>query len=202
MTSKLIDISRDPNKRLPKDIFTSIDLELNQNPTSGPKIIQIGAVVGNIRTGEILERYSAYINPQQALEPFIIQLTKITQEQVDSADTLLSAYMGLEEMHKRHNSFINPITWGGGDTTELYAQLKTENTNFSGWCFGRRWIDAKTLYCSYRIARGEDPSGGLAKAMTKFKLRFNGQKHNALADAENTFQIYKHMLGMFQGGKT
>ena len=98
----------------PIEIFTSLDLEMNNK--EGKKIIQIGAVVGNITTGEILETLSIIVNPKEQLTDFIIGLTGITQNDVDNGVTLEEAYLKLKEMHLRHKSFINCITWGGGDS--------------------------------------------------------------------------------------
>ena len=181
----------------PKEIFTSLDLELNQAPT-GQKIIQIGAVVGNIRTGDILEKLSVFVNPHETLEPFIIQLTKITQEQVDGGVTLREAYAILKAMHEKHDSFVNPITWGGGDPIEILEELKKEDPTFHGWCFGRRWIDTKTLYISWRLANSLPPAGGLSRAMKNVGLAFRGHAHNATWDAENTFHMYRKMLSLFK----
>jgi inhibitor of KinA sporulation pathway (predicted exonuclease) len=177
----------------PIEIFTSLDLEMNNK--EGKKIIQIGAVVGNITTGEILETLSIIVNPKEQLTDFIIGLTGITQNDVDNGVTLEEAYLKLKEMHLRHKSFINCITWGGGDSHELAEQLLKENPNFTGWYFGRRWIDAKTLFVSWRFANGQPIQGGLARSMTKVGLKFKGRKHNALDDATNTFHMYRAMLG-------
>lgn len=179
------------NSLKPLEIFTALDLEMAQ---PSRKIIQIGAVIGNIRTGEILERVSLFVNPHERLTPFIMDLCKITQDDVDNGETLENAYRKLQFAHNRHRSFVNAITWGGGDSQELLEQLQTENPTFDGWCFGRRWIDAKTLFISWRLANGKQVQGGLAKSMTKFGMAFKGQKHDALSDSENTFQLYRTML--------
>jgi inhibitor of KinA sporulation pathway (predicted exonuclease) len=182
----------------PIKIFTSLDLELNQNKETGPKIIQIGATVGDLSTGEILEKLSVFVNPNQILEPFIIELTKIKQQHVDNGVTLLEAYNKLKEMHRRHKSFVNTITWGGGDSQDLFRQLKEENPNFQDWCFGRRWIDAKTLYVSWRLANQQPPKGGLSRAMANLGLQFKGCAHRADDDAENTFYAYKKLVELFK----
>lgn len=193
-------MSDDTHKIKPLEIFTSLDLEMNQ---PSKKIIQIGAVVGNISTGEIIERISLFVNPKERINPGITELTKITQEDVNNGDTLENAYQKLQFVHLRHGSFINAITWGGGDSLELLNQLKQENVNFDeqSWCFGRRWIDAKTLFISWRLANGKPIQGGLAKTMTKFGLAFKGQKHNAMHDAENTFNLYRKMLNLLKDTK-
>lgn len=179
------------------DIFTSLDLEMNQ--PSG-KIIQIGAVVGNIRTGEILDRFSMHVNCNEILNPEIIKLTGITQKQVNSGVDLLEAFRQLRELHLKHGSFINPITWGGGDAQEIKLQLEYEFVKeaIGSWPFGRRWIDVKTFFVGYRIANEEEIQGGLARAMTKVGLKFEGRKHDAQDDAENTFRMYIRMLSLFK----
>lgn len=177
------------------EVFTTIDLELNQ---PSEKIIQIGACVGNIKTGQIFEKLCVHVNPGEHLNPFITDLTKITQQDVDNGLPLEEAYRKLQRMHENYSAFVNPITWGGGDSLELLNQLKKENPHFEGWCFGRRWIDTKSLFVSWRFARGEPIQGGLARSMTKLNLKFEGQKHNAQDDAVNTFRMYCAMLKKFR----
>jgi inhibitor of KinA sporulation pathway (predicted exonuclease) len=179
----------------PIEVFTSLDLEMAQ---PSRKIIQIGACVGNIRTGQIFEKISLFVNPQEQLTPFIMDLTKIKQEDVDQGYTLEEAYRKLQKLHENYGAFVNVITWGGGDSIELLQQLKQENPHFEGWCFGRRWIDTKTLFISWRLANGKQVQGGLAKAMTKVGLNFNGQKHRADDDAVNTFRMYVKMLELLK----
>ncbi len=177
------------------EVFTALDLEMNK--PSG-KIIQIGAVTGNIYTGEVLERLSVFINPNEEIDPFITQLTKIKQDDINSGSTLEEGYRLLQKMHEKHKAFCNPITWGGGDSAEIINQLKKENPDFQGWCFGRRWIDTKTLYITWRIASQKPPKGGLSRAMANLGLQFKGQAHNAVWDAENTFYAYCKIVEMMK----
>lgn len=184
-------------------IFTSLDLEMNQ---PSKKIIQIGAVVGNIETGQVLDKLSIFVNPKEKLAKNIMELTHITQEQVDNGVTLEEAYYQLRAFHEKHSSFINPLTWGGGDSQEILNQLtkplsykllvffKLKDPIEFAWCFGRRWIDVKTLFISWRFGNRKPIQGGLAKSMLKVGLQFQGKKHNALDDAENTFRMYSRML--------
>lgn len=174
--------------------ITSIDLELNQ-PSN--KIIEIGICIGNIHTGEILHKESIYVNPKEKLNPFIIQLTGIPQAIVDSGVDLVTAYNRLAVLHKQYESFVNPLVWGHGDIGAIQKVFTFWNKHFRSlepWGFGRRYIDAKTLYVSYRLANKSTPAGGLAKALTKFGLKFDGKKHSAIDDAYNTFVIYREIL--------
>lgn len=173
--------------------FTSLDLELNQ---PDGRIIQLGVVIGNIITGDVLEKVSYIISYSEPLNPFIIKLTGITDEMiaVEGID-LHDAYLKLKELHLKYNCYMNPITWGGGDSVELKEQLSYYPEFIPNeWCFGRRWIDCKTLYIAMASANGMKLQGGLAKVMTKFGLSFQGTKHRADDDAFNTFRLYKKFL--------
>jgi inhibitor of KinA sporulation pathway (predicted exonuclease) len=177
-----------------KELLVAIDLEMNQ-PSA--RIIQIGAVLGNVRTGKVLARFDVKVNPLETLDPRIIELTGITQIEVDTACTLAPAYKRLAAWLAPHapQRPLNPLTWGGGDSDTLREQLGLQDER---WLFGRRWIDVKTLYVAWRMARGKDIQGGLAKAMTQLGLAFSGRKHNATHDAENTFRMYCALLAQFQ----
>ena len=96
-------------------------------------------------------------------------------------------------MHLRHKSFTNTITWGGGDSKELLDQLGMDQED-KRWCFGRRWIDAKTLFVSWRFANGLQIQGGLKNACNKIGVKFQGPAHRADLDALNTFHAYRMML--------
>lgn len=175
------------------EIYTALDLELNQDESTGPRIIQIGIVVGNIYTGEILEKRGMMVNPYQALTPFIIGLTGITQEMVDKAQGLNDACFELESLHKKHGSFWNPLVWGHGDVSALRRE-SGKPIEF----FGRREIDVKTTYIAYLQANKKFPKGGLSTAMRKMGLKFEGIEHRADEDALNTFIFHRHMLSLLK----
>ena len=176
--------------------LTCLDLEMNQ--PSG-KIVQIGAVVGDTQTGEIVDRLRIYVNPGEPIAEFITELCGITQEQIDTQGVSIDeAYTILKKFHKQAN-FINPVSWGGGDSQEIYDQLSEETRK--SWCFGRRWIDAKTVFVSQMIAhQNRVDSSGLAASMKRVGLQFVGKQHDAQDDAENTFKMYQHLLYSIREG--
>jgi len=174
-----------------KDLnILSLDLEFNQPSQS---IIQVGAVVGNLKTGDILEEMCIEIHQDEVIAQFITNLTGVTQDQVDNGVSLDDAYGVLKDMFIKHDCFRNCLTWGGGDSQLLRSQLGLDDNMF---LFGRRWIDAKTLFVSHCFANDIKHQSGLAKSMTRVGLNFNGTKHNAKDDALNTFTIYRRLLGM------
>lgn len=170
----------------------SLDLELNQAAT-GAKIIEVGACVGDLQTGEVLETYSAFVNPNEMLTEFIIQLTSITQEEVDNAGSIEEAYLGMEAMAKRYDCLTMPIVWGIGDGIALRKEL----SKACPWNFGRRELDVKAVFQAYQMAKQGKVQAGLAKALTRLDLNFKGKKHRANDDAVNTFIIYHKLLQKF-----
>jgi inhibitor of KinA sporulation pathway (predicted exonuclease) len=64
--------------------------------------------------------------------------------------------------------------------------------------FGRRFIDVKTVFISYQWANNFKHQAGLANALTKLSLNFQGKKHNAKDDAKNTFLIFHELLRRFK----
>ncbi|MDB5038862.1 MAG: Exonuclease, RNase and polymerase [Bacteriovoracaceae bacterium] len=175
-------------------IFTSLDLELNQ--PSG-KIIQIGAAVGRLMTGDILETFSCFIKIDEPLDEQIIKLTGITEFDLASGLSLEEGYLQLASIHIKHKAFMNPIVWGGGDSLAIRHELESRDPDFfkeHNFCFGRRWIDIKTIYQMYRFANGLKMQSGLSKSLGRFGLQFKGKKHNALDDAVNTFRLASKLL--------
>mgnify|MGYP001580419837 CR=1 FL=1 len=170
--------------------FISLDLEMNQ--PSG-RIIQIGAVVCNPLSGDILEEFNRYIllPAGEQLSEFITNLTGITDATLLQAVPLTKAYEDLVQLHTRHNCYRNPITWGGGDSAVLRTQLGLDDEKF---LFGRRWWDMKTVFQMYCLKHDIKLQAGLAKALTRVGLQFNGRKHDGLADAKNTARMAHFLL--------
>jgi inhibitor of KinA sporulation pathway (predicted exonuclease) len=176
------------------DLYLSLDLEMAQ--PSG-KIIQIGACVGNIHTGEIVDTFSALVRIDEPLTDYIVNLTGITENALATEGTdLLDAYGRLLKWFNTHNPNPLVIQWGDGDMRVLREQIQQRDNN-THWPFGYRYIDAKTLFQVYQLARGQKLQAGLAKAMTKLGLSFKGRKHNGLDDAINTFHIAHHLIKRF-----
>jgi inhibitor of KinA sporulation pathway (predicted exonuclease) len=177
------------------EIYTCIDLEMNADGKRTYEIIQIGAVIGNIHTGEILEKLSLYINIGKSLYPFITDLTGITDNTlVTKGTTLLEAYNTLKAAHIKHNAHTMLIQWGHGDEAYLKHELLQNGLKPEDWIFGRRNWDVKTICQSIQLSKGASLQGGLKKNCNRFGVQFKGPAHTAEQDAENTFYLFKALL--------
>jgi inhibitor of KinA sporulation pathway (predicted exonuclease) len=171
----------------------SLDLEFNQ--PSG-KIIEIGAVAGDLVNGEVVSLFESLVALDEDLLPRITTLTGISPEMLFDAPNLADAGAAFLTWSASFKEFPNLMTWGGGDSEQLKQQL---GSNFK-WPFGFRYLDVKTVFIAHQQSKGHwMPRGGLAKSMTKLGLSFQGQKHRALCDAYNTFALYYNLLRSLRG---
>lgn len=181
-----------------RPVIIALDIEFNQ---PSKKIIQIGAVAGCLKSGEVLSEFVQDVNPHEQLDPRIVKLTGINQTDVDTAIDLHQAYQRLLDWVSQYNARrqINPLTWGGSDSETLRAGLGLDE---DGWIFGRRHIDAKTVYVAWRHSQALLANGGLARSMRQLNISFEGRKHNARDDARNTWRMYWALLQQIKGSQT
>jgi inhibitor of KinA sporulation pathway (predicted exonuclease) len=180
------------------EYYLALDLELNNaqdNSTPNPPIIQVGVAIGtwdHYVDNEIITK-KWYFNPNEPIYPFITELTGITDDDVVNKSVTHEVFA--EEfgaLIKEYKPFVNPVTWGGGDSVELKKEMVDRNIPFP--FFGHRWIDVKTWYVLRLLANGKRPAGGLKSAMGTYKMKFEGTPHRADDDALNTLRLFFNIL--------
>ncbi len=171
--------------------FLSLDLEFNQ---PSRRLIQVGVTLGSRMQSEeewVVRQW--LLDPQEPLAPEIVALTGITEAELAShAVPWEQMARELAELLTQHKPFINPVTWGGGDSEALRTGLRERSIEFP--FFGRRWVDVKTCHTFLALTHGRNPSGGLRSVMQQYKLRFAGTPHRADHDAFNTLRLFFAML--------
>jgi inhibitor of KinA sporulation pathway (predicted exonuclease) len=180
------------------EYYLALDLELNNasdNSTPNPPIIQVGVAIGtwNHYVDNKIITKKWYFNPNEPIYPFITELTGITDDDVINKSVTHAVFA--EEfgaLIKEYKPFVNPVTWGGGDSVELKAEMVARDIPFP--YFGRRWIDVKTWYVLRLLANGKRPAGGLRSAMGTYKMKFEGTPHRADDDALNTLRLFFNIL--------
>src|SRR5258708_2031145 len=71
-----------------KELIVALDLELNQ---PSQRIVQVGAVLGNVRTGGVVSQFDVKVNPGEPLSSRIAELTGISPLEIASAPSLAAA---------------------------------------------------------------------------------------------------------------
>ena len=176
--------------------YLALDLELNNAPdgsTPSPSIIQVGVAIGSARqlpSEWIVKKWFVKVN--EPIYPFITELTGITTDDVKNGLQHYDIANELDKLIKDNNVFVHPVTWGGGDASELKADFERWGVEFNN--FGRRWIDVKTLHTLNMLARGKKPNGGLSSALSVYDLIFEGKEHRADIDAYNTLKLFFEIL--------
>lgn len=167
-----------------------VDLELNQ---PSRKFIQIGAICMNLRTGEGLSEFNQYINPEEELSQFIVDLTGITQKQVDNGFKIQDSLT--EFWHWVQSKGCKNIHAWGHDVWEIINESKKNGVSYPNV----RSYNIKEFATIVKVALPNSAqSGGLNKTMNTFGLKFEGKQHNALDDAKNTAQLLFYLKEQFR----
>lgn len=176
-----------------KQRYVALDLEYNQ--PSGT-IIQVGVAVGSAAQNQqhyIVQRWNLQVD--EPISEFITQLIGITNEDCSAGVGLAQCAQELGDLLREQEVFVNPVTWGGGDSADLLRTFAQAQVEFHH--FGRRWIDVKTWTTLLSLARTRTATiqhGGLSKAMARYKLHFVGKAHRADVDAFNTLRLFFAIL--------
>lgn len=181
-----------------------LDLELEQpssNPNTPdsqvkePSIIQIGYVIVDTVSEEILLKRSVYVNIGVPLSNYIKKLTGITDEQVANGLSIEDAFQVVVNDSVAFGCLNPVVQWGSGDVEHLQYEANMVK-------FGRSGMNIKHLYQVWAEANGVNTSGGLSKALSRIGIGWvSGRSHDALNDAINTARMYLHLRSLLKVGK-
>ncbi len=172
--------------------YIILDLEAtcwkDRNSHKQNEIIEIGAVKMN-NNGEALGEFCEFIKPKlnPTLSDFCIELTTITQQEVDSADTF-------DKVIKRFKKWIDIekpyvlCSWGFYDKKQFEKDCELHHLH-TGWL--KHHISLKHQYGSIKKLRKPI---GMGSALKKEKLELDGTHHRGIDDARNIAKIFKANL--------
>lgn len=155
-------------------------------PRDETEIIQIGACIVD-KKFNIIDEFDRYVKPTVhiTLTPFCKQLTKISQQQVDSANGFVSVFTEFSEWMISHNVELFG-SWGAYDVTQFgrdcsrhrVLPLMYDTINLK-WHFGKE-NNCKQM--------------GLGRAIEKVGFVFQGSAHSAIVDARNTVRLLPYIF--------
>ena len=162
--------------------YVCIDLETTGLNPKTDKIIEIGAV--KVIDGQIVDKFSSYVNSGRKLEERITELTGIAQVQVDEAPDIAQVLPELLD-------FLGDLPLLGHRVLFDYSFVKKAAVNQKR-TFEKQGID------TLRIARCFLPE--LEKRSLEYLCRYYEiphHAHRALADAEATVALYQKLVAKF-----
>ena len=179
-------------------VMALIDLEATCDISDFPKdeteIIEIGAVAGTFvaeNGGFALsgEEFRTYLRPEwhPTLTPFCTELTGIEQRTVDTAPLLAQ---GLDALAKWLTTCGTQVWGSWGDYDRRQFDRETASKQLDNPMPAYPHINVKPLF---RMSDEEDEGskrkkrrgGGLARAVRRAGLEFEGRHHSGLDDARN-----------------
>jgi DNA polymerase-3 subunit epsilon len=147
------------------------------SPESGDRVTEVAAL--RIRKDRVVDQFESLMNCGMKLNPFIVNLTGITQRMVDCAPPPSKVIREL-------------VKFLGGDAV-IAHNASFDDRFFRNEC-GRLAVPESVdpFICSIRIARRVYPNLGsykLSSIAESLGLKYSGRAHRAAADARLTAEI-------------
>lgn len=183
------------------DYICVIDFEATCEDGNTPnyvhEIIEFPIVLLNTRTLEIEDTFQRYVKPEvkPQLSQFCINLTGITQDIIDQADTFpvvfqsVVDWMRQKELGTKYKYAI--LTDGSWDMSK-FLNMQCRVSRFKYPRFAKKWINIRKCYGNfYKIPRNQTK---LTMMLEKLGMNYIGRLHSGLDDSKNIARIAIHML--------
>jgi inhibitor of KinA sporulation pathway (predicted exonuclease) len=151
-------------------------------------IIEIGAVMLDIRSGKIISSFETFVNPNEAIFPEITALTGISDVETTGPNSG-SLDVALDNFYQwmADNNCKLMAAWGR-DCDEIEKQAIK-----SGIINKFKKLDIKSMFDVLKGGlSGKKMKGGLKGTLETFGLTFEGKQHRAKVDALNTAKLLFH----------
>jgi 3'-5' exoribonuclease 1 len=161
-------------------------------PRHQMETIEIGAVMVVRETLEIVDEFQTFIKPVRhpILTKFCLELTSITQSQVDTAPdfaTVMSTWQTW--LSKFDNAIFG--SWGEYDRTQFHQDSKHNQIDLP-YPVSSNHINLKEMFST---AQGLNKRYGMAQALDLAKIPLTGTHHRGIDDARNISKLLPYILG-------
>jgi inhibitor of KinA sporulation pathway (predicted exonuclease) len=147
------------------------------------EIIEIGAVVVDAKTLEVVDEYTSFIKPilNPRLTEFCKELTTITQKEIDSAKGYKEVLEAFKAWYEQYEDFLF-CSWGEYDKHQFKLDCKLHNVAYP---FNDEHLNIKKAF-----AKKQDIKPcGLDKALSHVGLELEGTHHRGIDDARNMARL-------------
>lgn len=152
-------------------------------------MIEIGAVVADARTFDALDDFTTFIRPVRhpRLTPFCMELTHISQQDVESAPLFR---VGIAALLDWLQEFPNHLfcSWGDYDRKQFERECAFNNIPYP---FEAGHVNLKKQFSEQRGLRRQL---GMAAALRKMGLELQGTHHRGIDDARNITRLLPHIF--------
>eukprot|EP00756_Hemistasia_phaeocysticola_P045344 Hpha_TRINITY_DN19099_c0_g1::TRINITY_DN19099_c0_g1_i1::g.138237::m.138237/K18416/THEX1, ERI1; 3'-5' exoribonuclease 1 len=189
----------------PVDVFLCMDFEATckkDDHAYRHEIIEFPVVALCAKTLKIRGEFQAYVRPliNPRLEPFCTELTGITQDLVEDADSLPVVFARFEEWLpsvRGEDEKVAFATDGPWDLRDFFwkhsiadqQKLPREEVP-EHW---RHWVDVRDL-CADTL---QQPRRGILRMLGSMGMRFEGRQHSGIDDTRNVARI---LIGLLRRG--
>lgn len=168
--------------------FIVYDLEATCWENRGKRqseIIEIGAIKLN-EYAEVEDTFCRFVKPvvHPFLSPFCIQLTSITQVDVNRAAKFYTVVEEFQDWIEIDDEEYLLCSWGNYDKTQLIKDCEFHDI-YSDWA-----EEHINLKAQYQQIRGLNKPFGLKKAVKAEGFEFEGTHHRGIDDAYNLAKIF------------
>ncbi len=174
-----------------------VDLEAtccdsNSIPRHQMETIEIGAVMVDTANLEIVDEFQTFVKPLRhpILTGFCLQLTSITQSQVDTAPTFPAAIKSWQIWLAQFESAIFG-SWGEYDRKQFQQDSKYHQIDLP-YPVSSNHINLKELFST---TQSRNKRYGMAQALDLAQIELTGTHHRGIDDARNISKLLPYILG-------
>lgn len=175
-----------------RDYFVVIDFEATcfksrKVPREEMEVIEFAAALVDKETFEPVDEFDEFVRPvvHPTLDDFAVELTTITQDQVDSAftfPTVLRQFTAWLEKYPGEKTFAS---WGGYDKDQLQQDCERHGVKYP---FDTEHYNIKEVF---RQKRGYKRQCGVKTALRRLRMDFEGVPHRGRDDVRNIIKIMR-----------
>ncbi len=147
------------------------------------EIIEIGAVVVDAKTLEVVDEYTTFIKPilNPVLTDFCKELTTITQDDVNKAKGYKEAIEAFKRWSSQYEDYLF-CSWGDYDKNQFLLDSKLHKVDYP---FSEEHLNIKKAFAK---AQNIKPCG-LDRALEHVGLALEGTHHRGIDDARNMARL-------------
>ncbi|SME49385.1 sporulation inhibitor KapD [Bacillus cereus] len=151
------------------------------------EIIEIGAVVLNTETFEIVEEYQTFVKPVlfPTLSEYCLHLTTIRQDEVNNGKSIKDAMNEIASLYNKYDCVF--ASWGFYDKKQFKQVCERFGVDYP---FGHLHINLKHQHGTWIKQRPM----GMERALKRHHLPLEGIHHRGIDDARNISKIASQMI--------